>query len=369
MIKDRQYDIGIYTFWNVPNYGTFAQAYALQKAIQKMYPNRDVRQISYLDDIHYKFYYSRIPRCKIWKKRFIKELLRRNTIAAKEKCNLFLENYNSIPHTENFTKDSLMRAKFNTIVIGSDIVWDYSFDCFNHDRFLFGLDFDAKKIVSYAASFGTIKKGGDYPAYVVEGIRKFANITVREENSAVIVEEITGIKPKIVLDPTWIWDFNTDPLVEISEYKNYIVVYGQDFTNKFINEIIEYSKKKKLKIVCLDCNDDNYSWCDVLLKQDKLSPYQWFGIFKGAEAVATSTFHGLTFSLIFNKKLAFCKSDFILAKAGTFLKELGLYDLYTNDDNTVMDMLERDWNYTEINKYIEKMRKGSLEVLRNLIEE
>lgn len=34
-----------------------------------------------------------------------------------------------------------------------------------------------------------------------------------------------------------------------------------------------------------------------------------------------------------------------------------------------MDMLERDWNYTEINKYIEKMRKESLEVLRNLIEE
>ncbi len=27
-----KYDVGILTFWNVPNYGTFAQAYALQKS-------------------------------------------------------------------------------------------------------------------------------------------------------------------------------------------------------------------------------------------------------------------------------------------------------------------------------------------------
>lgn len=369
MGKESKYDIGIYTFWNVPNYGTFAQAYALQKAIQKMYPDRDVRQISYLDDIHYKFYYSKIPRCKFWKRRFVKELIRRNTKSAREKCKLFLENYNTIPHTEVFSRDSLKEADFNTVVIGSDIVWDYSFECFNHDRFLFGLDFNAKKIVSYAASFGTITNDMKQPQYVIEGISGFSKITVREENSANIVEEIIGEKPKIVLDPTWIWDFKTDPLVETSNYTNYMVVYGQDFTNKFIDEIIEYSKRKNLKIICLDCNHDNYLWCDILLKQDQLSPYQWFGIFKDAEAVATSTFHGLTFALIFNKKLAFCKSDFILAKAGVFLKELGLYELYTDDKNTVIDMLERDWDYTEINKYIKKMRKESLEILHDMIGE
>ena len=30
------YDVGILTFWNVPNYGTFAQAYALQKFIHAL---------------------------------------------------------------------------------------------------------------------------------------------------------------------------------------------------------------------------------------------------------------------------------------------------------------------------------------------
>ncbi len=367
MDDEKKYDIGIYTFWNVPNYGTFAQAYALQKVVQNLFPNRSVKQIAYLDKEHHKFYYSRIPRCKIWKKRFLKELLDRNARSVKDKRTLFLQNYDTIPHTENFLKQSLQRASFNTVIVGSDIVWDYSFGCFNNDRFLFGLDFNAKKTIAYAASFGTIKKGHKHPSYVIEGLKHFNHITVRENNSAEIVEDVLGYKPEIVLDPTWLWDFNSDPQVERPPYKNYLVVYGQDFTQSFIEGIIEYSRKKRLKLVCLDCNNDNYSWCDVVLRQDKLTPYQWFGMFKDADAIATSTFHGLTFSLIFNKKLAFCKSDFILAKASSFLKELNLYDLYTNDSYSVMDMLERDWDYSEINRKIECMRQESLDLLCRMI--
>lgn len=367
MNKDKKYDIGIYTFWNVPNYGTFAQAYALQKVVQNMFPNKSVKQIAYLDEKHYNFYYSRVPSCKIWHKQFYKELFTRNTKSVNAKRDLFLKNYNTIPHTEEFTKSSLQIASFDTVIIGSDIVWDYSFDCFNNDHFLFGLNFNAKNIISYAASFGTIKKSQKHPDYVIDGLKKFKYITVRENNSAEIVENVLGYKPGIVLDPTWLWDFNNDPRVEKSPFKHYLVVYGQDFTKSFIEEIKEYSRKKQLKLICLDCNNDDYSWCDVILHQDELTPYQWFGILKDADAVATSTYHGLTFGLIFNKKMAFCKSEFILAKASSFLKELNLYDLYTNDSNGALDMLDKDWDYHEINKKIEIMRQKSLNQLREMI--
>ena len=52
-------DINILTFWGVPNYGTFAQAYALQASMQKAYPEYDVKQINYLCQKHYKQYYSK----------------------------------------------------------------------------------------------------------------------------------------------------------------------------------------------------------------------------------------------------------------------------------------------------------------------
>ena len=48
-----KYDIGIQTFWNVPNYGTFAQAYALQKVLQDINKDKDVRQIAHLDQHHF----------------------------------------------------------------------------------------------------------------------------------------------------------------------------------------------------------------------------------------------------------------------------------------------------------------------------
>lgn len=43
--------------------GTFAQAYALQKFIHALNEKRDCKQIAYLNQRHFDFYYSRLPRC------------------------------------------------------------------------------------------------------------------------------------------------------------------------------------------------------------------------------------------------------------------------------------------------------------------
>lgn len=51
------YDIGIQTLWGVPNYGTFIQAYALQRVISQV-SNRNTVQIAHLDWRHFDFYYD-----------------------------------------------------------------------------------------------------------------------------------------------------------------------------------------------------------------------------------------------------------------------------------------------------------------------
>ena len=74
----KKYDIGILTFWNVPNYGTFAQAYALQKVIQSLCPNKNVRQIAHLYEKHFDFYFNHkryLRSYPIWKKAFWKSFL------------------------------------------------------------------------------------------------------------------------------------------------------------------------------------------------------------------------------------------------------------------------------------------------------
>jgi hypothetical protein len=362
-----KYDIGIYTFWNVPNYGTFAQAYALQRIIQKMFPDRDVRQIAYLDDKHYNFYYSRVPVCKPWHLRFYKEFFNRNRSSALKKCSMFLNAYNTISHTEKFTRQSVCEASFDTVIVGSDIIWDYTFECFNNDPLLFGNNFNARIIGAYAGSFGTVDYNQNHPDYVKNGLRRMKAISVRDKKSFDIVKSITGNSPEIVLDPTWLWDFAADPNIVKAPYKDYMIVYGQDFTDEFIKQIIAYANKRQLKLICLDCNNDNYDWCEIVLKQYELSPYEWIGLFRDATTIATTTFHGLTFSLIFNKQFAFCKTEFILAKAGTFLQDLGLYDRFTESELNIEKMIEVGWDYQFINHRIDVMRKRSFDYLRCLI--
>lgn len=364
------YDIGILTFWGVPNYGTFAQAYALQKVIEQLDSNRDVKQIAYLNQHHYNMYFSLRPRISIRKPQFWGALLRNilTNTTQKQRQRQFSADYATIPHTKQLSKQTLRKTPFQTVVLGSDIVWDYSIPAFDHDPFLFGNHLQTTRTLAYAASFGTVSPDDEIPEYVSYGIQQMDHISVRDENSADIVKKICGRRPPVVLDPVWLWDFDTDQNVVAPKFTDYIVVYGQDFTEDFIRQLIAYAKSEKLKLVCLDCNDDHYDWCDVLIRQQDLSAYEWLGLFKGASAVATSTFHGLTFGLVFDKKLAFCRTDFIMAKADKFLAELGLYDLYENNsDVSVMFEFERDSQ--RMQQVIQTGRQRSLAYLKQSLSE
>ena len=366
------YDIGILTFWNVPNYGTFAQAYALQKTLQAVAGDNDVRQIAHLDQHHYNFYYNLkayYRDYKPWTRTFWRsfKITDEEKNSNLDKQTTFFEAYNSIPHTVSVDKNNVNKMKFGKVFLGSDIVWDYTLEPFNRDKMLFGETFNVGEVNSYAASFGTVKLDTPVPDYVKEGIKKMRHISVRDDNSADIVERIIGRRPPVVLDPVWMWDFNNDDNIQVPEDENYILVYGQDFTDGFIENLIAYAKLHEMKIIALDCNADHYTWCDKLIKQQDLSPYLWIGYFKKASIVATSTFHGITFGMLFKKKIAFCKSDFIIAKIGAFLKEVGLYDLFDNPNN-VEEMLAYHWNYKQVDEVIEKQRSISLEFIKKACE-
>lgn len=364
-----KYGIGIQTFWNVPNYGTFAQAYALQRKLQELNDDQDVKQIAHLDQHHFNFYFdykAYLRDFPIWKKAFWKSFFVKNK-PLEEKEKMFFDAYKKIPHTEEINQKNIQEYSFKKIFLGSDIVWDFSVEPFNNDPLLFGIGFNGE-INAYAASFGTLSSDAIIPKYVDSAIKKMKYISVRDEKSAEIVKKITGEIPEIVLDPTWLWDFNSDDNIIKPEEEDYVLVYGQDFTKEFISNLIEYAQKEKKKIIALDCNDDHYEWCDKMISQAELSPFRWIGYFKYATAVATSTFHGITFSLIFNKRFAFCKTDFIMAKVDNFLKELGLFELYNRNQNNVRKMLEYDFKYPFINEIINKKRKKSIDFLRKACE-
>lgn len=373
--------IGILTNWNVPNYGAFLQAYALQKVISSFDSDYDVRQIAYLEPEHYRVYYKLNnvrfrfsylnPRTYL---NILKRLLGGKTKALKS----FLRFYKEfLPHTEDLTKKTITEKTFDTIVLGSDIIWDYSIRFFNNDEFVFGNHLKSNNIISYAPSFGTVKNQPPYfshtcPEYVKRGLKRLSAISVRDENSRQLVKQYVGRNALVVCDPTILWDFQRDknilPILDnlTSQAPKYIVVYGSFFTHELIQGVVAYAKKNGLRLICLDSLDDAFDWCDENIKQNNLNPFQWLSYFKYAEMVFTCTYHGLLFGLIFNKKTIFNPTEFILDKATSFIKYIGLEDVLVNF-TTFEQKADWNWDYDKINVKLDEMREKSLEFLKDSI--
>lgn len=338
--------LGILTFWGVPNAGAFGQAYALQKTLSSLLLEWQVYQIKHLCDAHRRFYLMDSPNVEKWQKEL-------NAVYAGE--------FDKIPHI------GLNEVRLDVVVLGSDIIWDFAIKEFGEDKYLFGNNLDADKVIAYAPSFGTCKsEWRRIPEYVTSGLTSLDAVSVRDENSAALAEYIIGQKPVIVLDPVWLWDWEKDETVKTPEMGNYILVYGDSFSEAYIAHLIIYAKNKKLQLVSYPNNNRIFPWCDINLNPSEVTPMELFGYFKGARLIATNSFHGLVFGLVFEKKIAYARSAFIDAKVKKLLVELGI-DEYFDVDGDVEGMYSQKWDYAYINKVIESKRNRSIEYLLNSI--
>lgn len=364
--------IGILTFWAVPNYGAFLQAYALQKIIQKRYKNFEVKQIPYLNEKHYNTYYSRSIKknYRYWiinPKFYVAFLHRKEHDKQVESLKRFIDYYNDlIPNYNEIYKLGIENLKVDTLILGSDIIWDYSEDFFGSDGYLFGNGINAETKISYAPSFGSVSGGFDAPTYVKRGVNELTAVSVRDKKSVEIVKNISGKTADVVLDPTLLWNFIDDENVVKPNSQKYIVVYGSFFTQELILGAKKYSKMHNLRLICLSSLDDRYDWCDENINQDELNPFEWVGYFKYADAVMTCTYHGLLFSLIFKKKIIFNMTEFILNKSQSFIEDLGLSDVLVNF-NHFDEKINWNWNYKEIDDKLEMLRQKSFDFLDGVI--
>lgn len=364
--------IGILSSWSVPNYGSFWQMYALRQAVQDLVLEAEVRQIAHLHRTHYGMYYA-----LFWKpnghwlvsRYFYKNLLQRLThYRDLQDTRNFLQYYEAIPHTESMRGDELKQYPFDVVILGSDIIWDYSIEAFGHDPFLFGVGLDSETIISYAPSFGTVKKDRTPPDYVVQGLQRLKQISVRDQNSADLVKQYTGKDAEVVIDPTFLIDFDKLAQIRRPDEPSYIVVYGSNFTPELVQGAMEYAKVHRLKLICLDSGGDQFDWCDEVIPQKDLDPFDWVSYFKYADSIFTCTYHGLMFGLIFKKPLIFSPTQFIVDKASSLIRYLELETPLVGGAKGFRDKREWDWDYTVIGGRLDALREKSISFLRKALE-
>lgn len=291
------------------NYGGNLQRYALMTILQRM--GHDVIHLNLrfnYDPVSYKY--------KVY--RFVKRLLKkviidRNTPLFPERnmqrtyentCAVTDKFYNKyIKHTSVIShKHILAKQKgYDVYMVGSDQVWRkmiaaiYGINTFFFD--FLADDISAKRI-AYGVSLGTSENelNSDDLNILTPLYEKFDAVSVREDSALDLFKQYGWNKPAAtqVLDPTLLLD-KEDYMELINDgttkpSAGNMFCYILDPSEKKDMLISEYEEKKELK-----------AFRTGLVGSEQMSIQQWLRSFYESEFVITDSFHGMVFSIIFNK--------------------------------------------------------------------
>lgn len=250
-------------------------------------------------------------------------------------------------------------AGFDLCIIGSDTLWNLEDKYFEDNRAnFFGEQSKAKKTITYAISAANtpISLFQSHPELRRDIINLDA-VSVRDGFTYSIVKQMAGIHAPFVVDPTL--------LLNKDEYRKYcielkidnflFIYYFGTIPTELQEQIRLYAKLNNLKIVVMGQGmNGDYNF-------DVFSPFVFVSCFNNAEYVVTNTFHGVMFTLIFEKEALFnsCGKE----KVKDVLKEYGLQDK-DYSCNSLSDCMIGNIDYNYVRARIEQNRlaaKGYLE--------
>lgn len=369
--------VGIMSMQRIANYGSFLQAYALKNMIEEF-----GCEVEFVD------YHIGKP--------LIAGENRKNGYVGKIKKSLEIFKYHApVLHKISFilyksffslkymplleiTNDKNYNPILDCLVIGSDEV----FNCVQknsnvgYSLELFGKDNNAKKLITYAASFGntTIEKLIEYnKIYEIKDLlKKFDEISVRDGNSGEIVERLIGKKPLYHLDPVLVYGYVDicDKIPEINVKEKYIIVYAYAgrISDSESDWIIKYAHRKKMKIYAIGgiqkCAD-RFINC---------SPFEVLAYFKNAEEVITDTFHGSIFSIITHRQFATVIRRSVEDSYGNeekisfLLEKLGLETRASFTIENIDRILAQTIDYNNVEKILDYQRIYAKDYLKSQLK-
>lgn len=352
----------------VRNLGSFLQAYGLKKSIESfgyevVFVDYHLNSVAKTDSL--------VPSTISFD-----TILRffRHRITAKKRemyrtASSFNSYYDSFMSLLDLSTEPQYGIALDTLVIGSDEV----FNCFqcspdSVDSFeLFGEYQKAKRVISYAASFGSvtidkIRKNPDCRR-IQKDLCTFDSLSVRDNNSYQIIQDLLPDKKADVhLDPVLIYDFE-DEIQEHSCDKPYIVVYSYRgrITKEEGKVIRSFAKEKGMKLVCTGFVQD---CCDEYLL---LNPFEALGLFKNASYVITDTFHGTVLSIKYGKQFATIIRDNNKQKLSDLLEKFSLLDRQVTDLNDLAKIAESSYDFQRVQEKLKNEKNSSKEYLKKSI--
>ena len=294
--------VGIITKHRIFNYGSFMQAYATQRAIEKLGYAAKIIDYQYPNSFH-ATYPSLKDKVRHWTNNALKDLLpgRLGTSLTRKYKDAFDTYYHLTQYYP--TQKGIMDnpPDFDIYVAGSDQLWRPAFT--NGDGVFFA-DFapKGKKRISYASSFGCLKIEDTYNGEYARMLGAFDELSVREKSGITIIKELIGRDAHLVLDPSLLLQAEEWRYIKKSSgiKGRYVFCYGMigiDYVNRVAKELIG---NEDIAIVRTNGNFFDYFKKDIHYILD-CGPLEWLELIDNAEFVLAGSFHGTAFSIQFHK--------------------------------------------------------------------
>lgn len=350
--------IGILTQHFLLNYGGIIQNFALQQVLLEL----GHEPLTFEHDTCYSRTRWLLRTAKqILKTRSLKGLPVYHTyqgrIGNKNFIKFVLKNIRSVT-VKDFTPDLTQKYGLDAYIVGSDQVWRPAFNLGPRLGNMF-LDFagdDVNKI-SYAASFGC--KEWEYTEEQERMCGKLAKrfdaISVREASGVDLCKEHFGVDATLVLDPTLLLNKEDYGKVchDVPKKEKHIFVYSLVVSEGVLAVAEKVAEAMGLSIIVKQAGRK-------LKKEDTIE--DWFAEFRDADYVVTDSFHGMVFSIIFNKPFSI-----VMNPSGgndrylSLLSQLGLMERIVSDElQPVFSAI--DWS--DVNHRLTELRKASFEFLK-----
>ena len=196
-------------------------------------------------------------------------------------------------------------ARYSAILTGSDQLWSPAGLPTNY----YNLQFVPQEIckVSWSSSFGV----SEIPWYQKKRTRDFLNrieyISMRENRGAQIVKELSGREVPVLMDPVFAFGkekWNKLIPEEKVEWDNYIFCYFLGSNPEHREAAKKLANETGRKIVTLRHMDQYVSADETFgdFAPYDVAPDRFLDILRNASAVLTDSFHGMAFSIIFEKQ-------------------------------------------------------------------
>lgn len=340
---------GIITTHYSINFGAILQAYALFRAINNLNhdcevidyrPNKSVygRNVNYKFDSIKNLVYSALRMLNISYRKKKREKIRRFDKYIIENFDLSQMIYKS------YVEMKKKLPEYDNLVCGSDQIWNLNL--FNDPAFFLRFEdiHPDTNFIAYGPSVAEDLSSNQIQK-IIENIKHFDYLSLREKRTSEMIGDMLTKEIECVLDPVFLMDSSDWKQVEepLDINSSYILNYGLTSGGGYIEALNYIREKLQYKLVDINVRPFNkfnseYSFTD-------LSPGNFVWLFRNAEFIYTSSFHGTVFSILFEKQFVANPSSLRSLRIDNILDLVGMRERKIEKDNAInsIDLLNTDY--------------------------